>query len=358
MDAADADRDGLSVGDLKRALLVLCTSDLEIRIAIAVGVSQRQGFRAAFEPNPHALERAGEQNLIHRAAREVTGCQGFPCWGNLDFLRSYDSDDLVLTSPVYRGRGARAHGTLAKADPFFGLSRENQVRCAKERGHEARRRTRVELIRPTDLEQAAVIHDTDAVGQREGLLLVVGDEHCRNAQLALHLADGPAQLLADFRVQRAERLVQQENLGFMGERARYRDPLLLAAGKLRGQALIHALEGDEAKQLLPPLATLAGFHAPDSQREFDIFGDRHVTEERVVLEYQPHAAAAGSDVGDVTTVKGDPAVVDSGQTGDGAQQGALATAARSEEYEEFTVTDVQRHIVDDRDPLVALRHLI
>jgi hypothetical protein len=144
----------------------------------------------------------------------------------------------------------------------------------------------------------------------------------------------------------------------MGERARDRDPLLLAAGQLRGQALIHALEGDEAKQFLPPLAPLAGLHASDSQREFDIFADRHVTEERVVLEHQPYAAAASSHVGDVTTMKGDSAVVDSRETSDGAQQGALATAARSEEYEEFTITDVQRHIVDDRDPLVALRHLI
>jgi hypothetical protein len=203
-----------------------------------------------------------------------------------------------------------------------------------------------------------VIHDTDAVGECEGLLLVMGNEHCRNAQLALHLADGPAQLLANLRVQRAERLVQQKYFGFMGERASDRYPLLLPAGQLCGQALIHALEGHEAKKLLPPLATLAGLHTPDSQCEFDVFTDRHVTEERVVLEHQPHAAAASSYVGDVTTMKGDPAVVDSRETRDGAQQRALATAARSEEYEEFTITDVQRNIVDDRDPLVALRHLI
>ena len=123
-----------------------------------------------------------------------------------------------------------------------------------------------------------MIHHTDTVGQREGFFLVMGDEHCRNAQLPLHLADGPAQLLADFRVQRAEGFVQQEDFGLVSERARYSHPLLLAAGKLRGQPLVHAFEGDQAKQLLPPLATLAGSHAPDPQCEFDVFGDRHVAE--------------------------------------------------------------------------------
>jgi hypothetical protein len=83
-----------------------------------------------------------------------------------------------------------------------------------------------------------------------------------------------------------------------------------------------------------------------------------VTEERVVLEDESHTATAGGDVGNVTAVKGDSAVIDAGQAGDSAQQGALTATARSEEYEELTVTDVQRYIVDDRDPLVALRHLI
>jgi hypothetical protein len=105
--------------------------------------------------------------------------------------------------------------------------------------------------------------------------------------------------------------------------------------------LVHAFEGYEAKQLLPPLTTLARFHAADSQCEFDVFADRHVTEERIVLEHQPHAAPASSHVGNVASMKGDPAVVDSGETSDGAQQRAFATAARPEEYEEFTVTDVQ-----------------
>jgi len=52
-----------------------------------------------------------------------------------------------------------------------------------------------------------------------------------------------------------------------------------------------------------------------------------MAEQRVVLEHQPHAALAGGDVRDVAAVQRDAAMVDAGQPGDGAQQGALAAAA-------------------------------
>src|ERR1700738_1394767 len=151
----------------------------------------------------------------------------------------------------------------------------------------------------------------------------MSDEHGRNAELALYLSDGPAQLFADFGVQCSEGFVQQENLGLMRECTRYRDPLLLAAGELRWEPLIHAFEGDQTEQFLPSLPPLAGFHAPYAQREFDVFGDRHVAEERVVLKHQTYTPATGGDMGDVATVQGNPTVVHTGQAGHGAQQGAL-----------------------------------
>ena len=65
-------------------------------------------------------------------------------------------------------------------------------------------------------------------------------------------ADGAAQLLADLGVERAEGLVEQQHLGLVRQRARDRDALLLAAGELGRQALVHALERDELQQLLAP----------------------------------------------------------------------------------------------------------
>ena len=131
--------------------------------------------------------------------------------------------------------------------------REQQVRRAEEGGDEARRRARVQLVRPADLEQAAEIHHADAIGEREGFFLVVRDQHGGDAELALHLADRAPQLLADLRVERAEGLIEQQHFGLVRERARHGDALLLAAGKLRGQALVHAFERHEPQQLLAAL---------------------------------------------------------------------------------------------------------
>ena len=81
----------------------------------------------------------------------------------------------------------------------------------------------------------------------------MGDQHGGDAELALDLADGAAQLLADLGVERAEGLIEQQHLGLVRERARHGDALLLAAGQLRGQALVHALERDQPQQLLAAL---------------------------------------------------------------------------------------------------------
>ena len=67
-------------------------------------------------------------------------------------------------------------------------------------------------------------------------------------ELELHL---PAQL----QVERAERLVEQQQGRAVHDRAGQRDALLLAAGELRGPALREVVELDEAQRLVRDLAT-------------------------------------------------------------------------------------------------------
>ena len=235
---------------------------------------------------------------------------------------------------------------------------EQQVRRAEERRHEARGRTRVEVVRAPALEQAPLVHHADAIGQRERLLLVVCDEDGGDLQFALDFADGAAQALADLRVQCAERLVHQQDFRPVRERSRHGDTLLLAARKLRRETVVHALQGHELEQFLASRASLARLDAPDPQRELDVVADRHVTEQRVVLEDEPDLALARVKVRDVLAVQGDAAVVDVGQPGDGPQQRALAAAARPEQYEEFARPHAQRDVVDDGYALVTLRDLV
>ena len=82
---------------------------------------------------------------------------------------------------------------------------------------------------------APVVHHDDPVGDRQRLLLVVGDENGGDAELLLQRANVLAQARADLRVERRQRLVEQQDLRARRERAGERDALLLAAGKLVGK---------------------------------------------------------------------------------------------------------------------------
>ncbi len=82
----------------------------------------------------------------------------------------------------------------------------------------------------------AGVHHRDAVRQRERLGLRVGDEHERDADVALQADQLDLHLLAQLRVERAERLVEQQQARPVDESARERDPLLLAAGQFVREA--------------------------------------------------------------------------------------------------------------------------
>ncbi len=148
---------------------------------------------------------------------------------------------------------AAATDARADADAVGGVARQEQVGGAEEGGDEARGGRAYSSCGRAHLQQPPEIHDADAVGQGEGLFLVMGDQDGGDAELALHLADGAAQLLADLGVERAEGLIEQQHLGLVRQRARHRDALLLAAGQLRRQPVVHALQRHQPQQLLAPL---------------------------------------------------------------------------------------------------------
>ena len=68
----------------------------------------------------------------------------------------------------------------------------------------------VDLAWPAYLVDLAAVHDRDAVGHREGLLLVVRDVDERRAELVLDALELGLHLPAELHVERAERLVEEE----------------------------------------------------------------------------------------------------------------------------------------------------
>ena len=144
----------------------------------------------------------------------------------------------------------------------------------------------VDFGRRADLADAALVHDGDAGGERHRLFLVVGDDDEGDAGLVLDVHELELGVLAQLLVERAERLVEQQQLRLLGERAGERDALALAAGELMRLAAgerRRAARG-RASRLTRSLRCGVG-HRLVLQAVADILLDRHVREERVGLEH-------------------------------------------------------------------------
>ena len=198
----------------------------------------------------------------------------------------------------------------------------------------------VDLVGRALLLDPAVVHDDDAIGELERLLLVVRDEHAGHVQLVVEPAQPAAQVLAHLRVERAERLVEQQHPRLDRERAGERHALALAARELVGIAGGEAAELHEVEQLAHPVADLAFRRPrrprPHPQPEGDVLEDRHVAEQRVVLEDEADVPALRAAAWSRPRRRGSTApCVGHLEAGDDAQQRRLAGAGRAEQRDQL-----------------------
>lgn len=69
-----------------------------------------------------------------------------------------------------------------------------------------------DVLGGSDLHEATILHDGDAIADPDGLVEVVGDEYGRLAELLRELAELVLQLASDERIERTERFVHQDDL--------------------------------------------------------------------------------------------------------------------------------------------------
>src|SRR5690606_5982386 len=119
-----------------------------------------------------------------------------------------------------------------------------------------------------------------------------------DAELVMDFPKPAAQIPPDIRIERAEGRVEQQDARIDGERPGERHALALAARDLAGEAVLQAVELHEVEQVadagidrLRRAPDLGDLHA-----EGDILSDRHVREERIVLEDEADAALAHGNV--------------------------------------------------------------
>ena len=189
------------------------------------------------------------------------------------------------------------------------------------------------------------------------------DEDHRLLDLAVQAAHLGLQAKARDRVERAERLVHQQEWGVGCERARETDALPLAARELGGIALhVSGLEADELQELDATRPGLVLRPAEQPRDRGDVLADRHVREQADLLDHVADLAPQLDDgqIADAAAVDADLAGVERDQAVHHLQRRCLAAARRADENAERAGRDLQRQVVD-RGRLaacVALGHVV
>src|ERR1017187_8810296 len=212
---------------------------------------------------------------------ERAAAQSVLVLSDLDVFRAHDGHHLIARAGGLQTLAAGKEA-LAQTQALAAALTQKQIRGTQKGRDEARGRSSIEGLGAPGLEQTPVAHDADAVGERESLLLVVGDQDRGHAEASLYLPDRFAQFHPDLRIERAERLIEQQTLRLVGERARDGDTLLLSARELPGQPVRVAFQSDQLQQLITPPCPLLTFDPAHAQRKLNALSERHVAEQGIV----------------------------------------------------------------------------
>ncbi len=152
-----------------------------------------------------------------------------------------------------------------------------------------------------------------------------------------------------------ERLVHQQQLRLVDQRAGQRDALLLAAGQLAGPPLGEAVELHQAQGIERRVASTSALaRRRTREREGHVLGDAHVREQGVALEHHADVALVRRQAGHRAAVEQDLAAGRVLEAGDHVERRGLARAGGAEEGQELALAHVERHVMDGGEVAIAL----
>jgi hypothetical protein len=230
-----------------------------------------------------------------------------------------------------------------------------QVRDAEEPRDECGDRPLVQLLGAAQLLEPAGVHDADPVGHRHGLVLVVGHVDERDPDLGLDPLELELHLLAQLEIERAERLIEEEDPWPIDQRPGQRHALLLPARHLRRLPALVPRELHELEHL-PDARSHVGIADPLPPRaERDVLEDVEVGKQRVALEDRVDVAPIRGEGRHVAPAKLDRAGGRLLEPGDHPQRRRLAATRRAEQREELATLDLERQVVDRHEIAEPLR---
>ena len=192
------------------------------------------------------------------------------------------------------------------------------------------------------------------LGERDGLLLVVGHHDGGGPNRPQQRLQLQTQLLAELRVEVRQRLVQEQDVRLDRQSAGQRHPLLLAATELTGSP---PLEADESDLLEPPPHPVGDLTPSDpalAHAVRDVLLHRHMREQGVVLEHQADAPLVRTPACHVPARDPDRAPVRCLEAGNEAQGGRLAAATRTQQRDALPGSNREGQGIDGRDTPEAL----
>src|SRR5436190_2381433 len=203
------------------------------------------------------------------------------------------------------------------------------------------------------LHDAAVIERQRAAPDAANELAVVrGDQHGRAPRV--DLAEQVHDLEREVRIEVAGRLVGEDDHRIVDERARDRDPLLLAAGELHRIRVHPVLQPDPLQHLEGPALLLRRRHAEHARHERHVVEHGLVRQQLEVLEDEAEGPAIGlhlphRQLGQVALPDDEPAFRWNLLAQQQPQQRRLAGAARPGQEDELSLVDAQGQLADGID---------
>ena len=216
-----------------------------------------------------------------------------------------------------------------------------QVGLSDEARGKARGRPFIDFLGRTDLLETPVMHDGDAVGHVQRLFLVVGNINKGNAQLFLQRLQLGLHLAAKLQIQRAQRLVQQQDVRREHHGPRDGHALALASGQAVRHAAFIPLQLHQAQHFFHPAANLRLGGFSDPQAIGDVGRYIHMRKEGVILKHGVYAAAFRRQRSHVAAVQPYAPAVRRFQPRDNSKRGRLSTAAGPQQREEFARLHIQ-----------------
>ena len=179
----------------------------------------------------------------------------------------------------------------------------------------------------------------------------MGDQEEALAGLLPQVQQEHLHALAGQRVERAERLVEQQEVRFDRQRTCQPEALALAAGELGDGLLGVLLEAHQLQDPARPRGALGLAQATDAKAQGDVVEGVEPGHQGVVLEH--HAALAAGPF-ECPTVDLHASLVRLLETGEDVQQCRLAAARRAQHHQRLALGQAQAEIAEDGAALAAL----